>query len=741
MTVAPGSEVLTHVTPAAWLRALPLVPLAGAAVNGLAGAPLQARLGRRAVHAIAIAAMVFASLLALAGLERLSALAPPERYLLDDIAPLLHVGQLHTGLALALDPLSAVMALVITLVGTLIHIYATAYMHEEPSAWRFFACLNLFVAAMLLLVLGDSLVTLFFGWEGVGLASYLLIGFWYREPKNATAALKAFVVNRVGDAGLLAGVALLFWSLGGAWSTVDRAYYPDAAARVQLVERAGVRPVELALGPTVSLRELRDELAFATPDGRHPIAERLSERQVWGVPAAILIALLMFMGAAGKSAQIPLYVWLPDAMAGPTPVSALIHAATMVTAGVYLIARLSFVFALAPGALSVIALVGAVTALWAASIAVAQRDLKKVLAYSTVSQLGFMFVGVGVGAFSAGVFHLVTHACFKACLFLGAGSVIHGMHRLVHARAEKGGALDDAQDLRHMGGLGALMPRTRRAYFIACCAIAGFPFAAGFFSKDEILSRAFGVSTVVWAIAMLAALLTAFYMFRSYYLVFEGRPATEEQRLWVVESPRVMTAVLAALAVASLVVGPLLGFPSVISHAVPLLARWLEPVMALPAGEAHASTELALAIASIAVAVIGWAAARALYRDLERSRARRAALRALARLHALLGEGYRVDELYALLFVRPFGRVAAALAWCDAHVVDGAVHAVGALSRGAAWLGGAMDRYLVDGAVNGFAALVVGSGQRLRRLQTGRVNNYVLGVVLGVVVLVVITWL
>ncbi|HEX8954273.1 MAG TPA: NADH-quinone oxidoreductase subunit L, partial [Polyangia bacterium] len=521
---------------AGWLLLLPLVPLVGAAVNGLFGAALQRRFGKRAVTLVAVGVVVAALGLAIGAVGQLAALPAGRRVLVDRAFTMLAVGALRVDFTLVVDALSAVMILVITGVGALIHVYAVGYMADEPAYWRFVAYLNLFVAAMLLLVLGDGFLTLFIGWEGVGVCSYLLVGFWYAEPKNARAGMKAFVVNRVGDWGLLVGVALLFWALAGSWSTIDHRYYVDGA------------PV----APTLSFRALEAQLAVPA------FAASFVDKTIFGAPIPLVVALLLLLGACGKSAQAPLHVWLPDAMAGPTPVSALIHAATMVTAGVYLVARLRFLFVLSPAALAVIALVGVCTALGGAVLGMFQYDIKRVLAYSTISQLGFMFAALGVGAFGAALFHLVTHACFKACLFLGSGSVIHGMHRLTHARHT--GHLDeddlapesetdrhglvagddehqparldpriesdptDPQDMRNMGGLGALMPVTRWSYLVACWAIAGFPWAAGFWSKDEILAAAFARSHLLWLAGVATAGLTAFYMFRSYYLTFEARP-------------------------------------------------------------------------------------------------------------------------------------------------------------------------------------------------------------------------
>ncbi len=782
----PVTAAIPRLTTVGWLFLIPLLPLVGAAINGLCGATLQRRFGARVVHAIAIGVMLAAAALALVAVGQLAALPAAARYLHDRVFPMLAVGNLRVDFALALDPLSATLLLVITLVGTLIHVYSAGYMHDDPAQWRFFAYLNLFIFAMLLLVLGDSFVTLFFGWEGVGLCSYLLIGFWYRERKNASAGLKAFVVNRVGDWGFIAALLLLFWSLGGSWSAIDHRYYPEdpAGRTAQLAVAVTAEPDAAAasatshalvtVAPTVVFRELQAQLAVTDESGARPLALALQQKTLWSIPVVTLIALFLLLAATGKSAQLPLYVWLPDAMAGPTPVSALIHAATMVTAGVYLMSRLGFLIVLAPAVMTTIAIVGAATALFAAVIALFQYDIKKVLAYSTISQLGFMFVAVGVGAFWTAIFHLVTHAVFKACLFLGAGSVIHGMHRLTHARSHAHDSerelhdqahgdddhapkpLDprlaadatDPQDLRNMGGLGALMPTTRWTYFAACWAIAGLPLGAGFYSKDEILTSEFGRSGVLWAFGLATALCTAFYSFRAYYLAFAAHAPTDEQRAHIVESPRSMTVPLAILGALTFIVGPALALPLLLTHHEPWLAEWLMPVTQLtqawlPKPSTSTPAEAGLMLASLAAAFGGWLGARALYRDLGATSQPLVRLRArFAAVHALAYDCFRVDELYDRTVVRSFGRLAHAAAWLDVNVVDGLVAAIAAVARTAAALSGLIDRYLVDGAVDGVANLLLGSGRALRRMQTGRINNYVLGVAVGIVLLIVLTsWL
>ena len=828
---------------------IPLFPLIGAAINGIFGKLIQDRFGKKAIHTVAIGAMTLSLLVTLvAFLFRLVPQDGEHRALLDQVFPMIHVGHFRVEMAFWMDSLSGLMTLIITFIGTLIHVYSTGYMADEPAYWRFFAYLNLFVFSMLLLVLGENFIIMFFGWEGVGLCSFLLIGFWYKEKKNASAGMKAFVVNRVGDWGFITGLFLLFWGIGGGWSLHDGKYLrdamPSAGAAVgdeqvgrsfvmAEVEREGAAGKEghegaahgepadvrrtpahegsagsdfklVEIGPTVSFRDLQSQLALTDAQGHRPMidggtlsvqsidrdkntagtarsevtVDGLANKTVWGLPLLFLVCLCFFVGATGKSAQIPLYIWLPDAMAGPTPVSALIHAATMVTAGVYMIARLNFLFVLSPGAMTIVAMTGALTALVAASIGLFQYDIKKVLAYSTVSQLGFMFIGVGVGAYWAGVFHLLTHAFFKACLFLGSGSVIHGMHHLTHHREHAHGHGDhghpagsghkhydlrleanplDPQDMRNMGGLAGLMPTTRWTYLIACWAIAGFPWAAGFFSKDEILWKAFSNGStlvpgwVIWAMGLVAATMTAFYMFRSYYMTFYYKAPSEEHTEHVHESPRSITWVLIALAAACLIVGPALGLPALWSGGrfEPLLERWLEPVTALGAQtlvgarafhENH-GLEALFMLVSIGVATVGWFGARTIYRDGAVWAERLEAMKVkFAPIHSLVFDKYRVDELYNATVIRAFVLGAAAMAWFDRTIIDGTVNLVGKLSYQVARLDGAIDKYVVDGYVNFVAESVISMGSEIRKVQTGRINNYVLGATAGVVVIVLIAW-
>jgi NADH-quinone oxidoreductase subunit L len=593
--------------------------------------------------------------------------------------PWLVTGDLHLNAALQVDQLSIVMTLVVTGVGFLIHVFSVGYMQDDPGYPRYFAYLNLFVFFMLVLVLGASYPVLFVGWEGVGLCSYLLIGYWYSDKANADAGKKAFVMNRIGDFGFLVAMFLLFANLG--------------------------------------------VLDFVGVSGR---AAELGE----GSAVITAIGLFFFLGCAGKSAQIPLYTWLPDAMAGPTPVSALIHAATMVTAGVYLVARSSAIFALAPVASLTVALVGAITALFAATIGLKQWDIKKVLAYSTISQLGYMFIGVGVGAYAAGVFHLVTHAFFKALLFLGSGSVIFAMHRAYHHT----GSHADAQDMRNMGGLRKYMPWTFGLMWIATLAIAGIPPLSGFFSKDEILASVFArrshstlaeasllgipgsvLLTLIYVIGLAAALLTAIYMTRMMLYTFHGpNRSGDAERQQLREAPWVMTGPLVVLGVLS-AVGGYLNFPAFFGPVGQKLHHWLEPVTGASAlhithgEEAHLAvgTELALIGLAILIALGGMAYAYA--------RLKPAALVPKAQspeavgIERVLEHKYYVDEAYDRAIVKPVVGISRRVLWrgLDAGVIDGLlVNGSGFLMRGLGWVGA--------------------------RLQSGQVGTYAWVLVIGV---------
>jgi len=646
------------ITPALATRLLPfivLLPLFGAVVNGLFGA----RLSRRAVGLLGTAtiftsfALSILAVLGVYGLAHAGAEGTPR--LVFTAWSWIASPNLSVDVAFLLDPLSSVMLLIVTGVSAFIHLYSIGYMAHDRSPARYFAYLNLFVFAMLLLILGESLPLLFVGWEGVGLCSYLLIGFWFEDMDKAIAGKKAFLVNRIGDFGFIIGLFLLLYFTGG---------------------KLGFPFLE----------------AWARDGGLDPL------HGVW----ITVITLTLFVGATGKSAQIPLYVWLPDAMAGPTPVSALIHAATMVTAGVYMIARLNFLFVAAPVTMAVIAGIGALTALFAASIGLVQNDIKKVLAYSTVSQLGYMFLGVGVGAFGAGVFHLMTHAFFKACLFLGAGSVIH--------------AMSGEQDIRKMGGLASRLPITHATFLVSCLAIAGIPIFSGFFSKDEILFMAFGntglfapwLGKLYFALGLGGALMTAFYMFRLYFLTFKGESRVPET-VHPHESPFSMTIPLMVLAFLA-TVGGFLGLPGELS----VLHPWLAPVFEAAEKVVVVSTDHAvehgLMGVSVLVALLGILIARSFYvggnQDLP---ARLAA--DLKGLYALLVDKWRVDELYFAVVIRPFMALA------------GFLHRV-------------VDVIVIDLlGVNGAGAVVVGLGRTLRFLQTGQTQQYLAGILVGLVVL------
>jgi NADH-quinone oxidoreductase subunit L len=601
--------------------------------------------------------------------------------------------------AYQVDPLSSVMVLVVTFVGLLIHIYSTGYMAHDAGYARFMSYLNLFMFAMLTLVLGANYLVMFVGWEGVGLCSYLLIGFWFEKDSAADAGKKAFIVNRIGDAGFLLGVFLIFVTFG----TLDFHRVMEAAAEM---------PVETAWGGTLTV-----------------------------------IALSLFVGACGKSAQVPLYVWLPDAMEGPTPVSALIHAATMVTAGVYMVARSAAIFSRAPNAMFVVAAVGAFTAIFAASIGLVQNDIKRVLAYSTVSQLGYMFLACGVGAFAAGIFHLMTHAFFKALLFLGSGSVIHGM--------------SGEQDMRKMGGLKSKMPVTHLVMLVGCIAISGIPFLAGFFSKDEILWSAFkigGYGRIVWAVGFVAAAMTAFYMFRLYYMTFGGAfRGGHEVEHHVHESPVSMTAPLRVLAFGSVVAG-FLGVPAALSFGfIPnLWEGFLDPVFepahealhqVFTAAEPEHAMEYVLMIASVAIAATGWTLARRVYMQRPEIADRLAA--SFAGAHRVLTNKYYVDELYGAVFVRGLALGGGnSLYAMDRFVIDGGdgqMRAGGGVN-GIAWMARDIvaafssfwDRVVVDGLVNLAAFLLDNLSYVFRAVQNGRVQHYALAMIIGFFMLIVV---
>ena len=629
-----------------WL--IPLFPLLGAIINGAIGN----RIRRQDVALIGTGALLASFAVSVYTFYKLSQLVPGQRSVHQELYKWMVIGNLNISVKLVVDVLSSVMTLIITGIGTLIHIYSAGYMAHDRSPARFFAYLNLFVFSMLILVMGANLPMMFVGWEGVGLCSYLLIGFWYENTANADAGKKAFITNRIGDAGFILGAFLIYYS-----------------AR------------------TVDFGEIYNLLAV----------------QKVPVPAGVAtaVALLLFVGAMGKSAQIPLYVWLPDAMAGPTPVSALIHAATMVTAGVYMIARMYPIFLAAPDAMQFIAWIGALTALFAATIGLVQNDIKKVLAYSTVSQLGFMFLAMGVGAFTAGMLHLMTHAFFKALLFLGSGVVIHAME---HAHGA-----DDPQDMRTMGGLREKMPWTYRAFVIGTLAITGVPFFSGFFSKDDIVWKSFASGLghpALTVIASLAALCTAFYMFRLLFMTFHGTYRGKEGSFdhlhdpdWRMGLPLVVLAILATF-------GGLLGVPELIGHSlhVPhIMGQWLSSwfrYAEVPVRTNSHAVEIAIMTLSVALAAVGGTLAWRKYAKGTGFNAATPIPVALQPIHKILLNKYYVDEIWEAAVLRPL-RTA----------TDFVLFRL-------------IDRSLVDGTVTGTGRLVQVVGDSLRNVQTGAVTTY-----------------
>jgi NADH-quinone oxidoreductase subunit L len=576
-------------------------------------------------------------------------------------------GDLTINLAFLVDPLTCIMLLVVTGVGFLIHVYSVGYMHGEEGFTRFFVYLNLFMVSMLLLVMGNNYVVLFIGWEGVGLCSYLLIGYYYDKISAAKAATKAFVVNRIGDAGFLLAIFLVFVN----FRTLD---YTQVMANVS---------------------QLSPDMATA-------------------------IALCLLIGAVGKSAQLPLYTWLPDAMEGPTPVSALIHAATMVTAGVYMIVRNHAIYDLSPTAMTIVAIVGGTTALFAATIGLVQTDIKRVLAYSTVSQLGYMFLGCGIGAYTAAVFHLMTHAFFKALLFLSAGSVIH--------------ALSGEQDIRKMGALKSKIPWTHALFLIGTIAIAGIPPLAGFWSKDEIMGHAFvHHHYVLYGMAAIGAFLTSFYMFRLTYLTFYGTSRLDHHAAsHVHESPMVMIAPLVVLAALS-VVG---GFPG-----VPPENGWfhhfLHPVAGIAGAAEHETTSgliLGLMGSATVIALLGWGLAHYFYSG--QTTAADALAARMPGVYQTLLNKYYVDELYDAVFVEPTKRLGLLLDWFDRHIIDGIVRAVGQLADASSSFSTWIEKYVIYGFLN-----IIGYANHLlarswRRLQSGMVHHYAAIIVAGLFILV-----
>jgi len=678
------------------LLLIPLFPFLGFLINACIGK----RLSKSAAGLVAVAVMVASFAVAVTSVIQLAGLPEESRAIVNKAFTWITAGNFTADFTLRLDPLSALMILVITGIGSLIHIYSTSYMHEEPDSEyaRYFSYLNLFASFMLVLVLGSNFLVMFVGWEGVGLCSYLLIGFYYTKKSASDAGKKAFIVNRIGDFGFILGVLMLFVQFG-----------------------------------SVDFQEIAHQASMLSPE------------VVFGTVS--LATLLLFVGATGKSAQIPLYIWLPDAMEGPTPVSALIHAATMVTAGVYMIGRNAVLFSLAPDTLMVVAVIGAATAFFAGTIGLVQNDIKRVLAYSTVSQLGYMFLAMGVGAYTAGIFHLYTHAFFKALLFLGSGAVIH--------------ALSGEQDIRKMGGLKDKLPITYWTFLIGSLAIAGVPGLAGFFSKDEILFKTYsGGHTVLWIVGMLTSLMTATYMFRLVFLTFWGESRTPVAAAHghdahghghdahghgghdahghgdhLHDAPKPMAFALIALTVGSILAG-YIGLPHALGGSN-RIEKWLEPSLTAPHMEAstseavrttepaegaapaaaehgeegeHAeSTGVELGLMGLSSVVALGGIGLAWFFFVADPRRAESVAQSFSGLRTVLLNKYYVDEAYDAAIVQPIKITSEQVLW---KVVD---------ANG------------IDGAVNGAAESVGGLGQLLRRLQTGSVRAYAASLLLGAV--------
>lgn len=627
------------VTPA---TLLPLLPLIGFLINGLFGKMLP----KAITGWLATLAVVGSFICSVYIFNNLDA----SQHINIDLFNWIAFSNIQIGFGFLIDPLTVTMLLVVTGIGSLIHLYSIGYMHDDEGFTRFFTYLNLFIFFMLLLIMGSNYLVMFIGWEGVGLCSYLLIGFWFKNNDYNNAAKKAFVMNRIGDLGFLLGMFFMLFYFG----TLD---YNGVATQAQAL----------------------------TPDSTLLVA----------------ITMLLFVGAMGKSAQLPLYTWLPDAMAGPTPVSALIHAATMVTAGIYMVVRSNILFSLAPSTLTFILIIGVATSVFAAVIGLLQNDIKKVLAYSTVSQLGLMFAALGLGAFSSGMFHVVTHAFFKACLFLGSGSVIHALH--------------GEQDIRKMGGLKKYIPITYWTFLLASAAISGFPFLSGFFSKDEILAHAFEQNTTIWFILSASSLLTAFYMFRLVYLTFNGSfRGTEETKKHIHESPATITIPLIVLCILS-VIGGLLGLPEVFSH-THRFADYLSSVTSGSAAYLHAHEKVSHTMEVVLMSIAGAGAivmiVFAWFKYVKKGElpANDSELKGLPKVVA---NKFYVDEIYDAVFVRPITVLS------DLFLV-------------------LVDKLFIDLIVNATAWIVATTGKTMRLIQNGNTGFYVFAMVIGMMVLFVI---
>jgi NADH-quinone oxidoreductase subunit L len=627
-----------------------LLPFAGFLFNGLLGSKIK---NEKVIGIIGSSTIGISFLIAVGAFFQTLSLPAEQRQTIVNLFTWLSAGGLHINVAYQVDQLSLTMAMIVTGVGFIIHVYSIGYMHGDKGFWRFFSYLNLFIFAMMNLVLSDNFVLMFLGWEGVGLCSYLLIGFWYdrkfEKGTTSDAAKKAFIVNRIGDFGFLLGLFVIYLTFGSL--NFNDVFNKAAALNI----------------PTSTFN---------------------------------FIALFLFIGATGKSAQIPLYIWLPDAMAGPTPVSALIHAATMVTAGVYMVARCSIIYASAPTILSIVAVVGALTAFFAATIGLVQNDIKKVLAYSTVSQLGYMFLALGVGAFSAGIFHVMTHAFFKALLFLGAGSIIHAMH--------------DEQDIRNYGGLKKYMPITFLTFLAASLAISGIPPFAGFFSKDEIIWDSFkNGNFILWLIGAVTAMMTAFYIFRLVYLTFYGKERFGHDK-HPHESPKVMSIPLVILGILS-TIGGFIGIPALFAgEGGNQFENWLKPVFApaqlklISFNSYGSSLEVSFMLITLAGAVVAIWFARYLY--LKNLSLAHSFSQKFKGLYNLLLNKYFVDEVYDAAIVTPLIVSSEKFLWKIA------------------------DNKIIDGTVNGTANLINLISKGIRKIQTGVVQFYALVMVLGIVI-------
>ncbi len=696
---------------------VPILPLFGAIILGLAGKKFYNRFGEDATGILGCAMPISAAVLAFTSFVALLGLDPSDRVIQIELTEWISVADVQLNWTFRYDPLTALMLMIITGIGSLIHIYGMGYMHGDKSFWRFFSYLNLFVAAMLMLVLGDNLIIMFLGWEGVGLCSYLLIGFWFDEEANAIAGKKAFLTNRIGDLGFITGIFLLVLFSTQHYDIV-----------------------------TLSFSELKSRIG------------ELSQLTFWGFPLLEVVGLCFFVGAMGKSAQIPLYVWLPDAMAGPTPVSALIHAATMVTAGVYMMGRMYFLYTLAPHVLGFVAIIAAMTCFFSATIGMAQFDIKKVLAYSTVSQLGYMFLAMGVGAFSAGVFHLLTHAAFKAALFMGSGSVIVALHH--------------KQDMREMGGLLRKMPITGFSFIAATFAIMGFPGTSGFFSKDEILWKAFiQGSPALWAVGFTAAGITSFYMWRAVFMTFFGETRADKHT-WdhCEEQPKRTVIPIAILAVLALTIG-FLNVPHFLGgHSN--FTNFLDPVVhdihgtpaenfhkiQLQTAESH-QTHTATEESSVVVeheeqvdhtalewglmgASIGWTfftAFLAYFFYLKKPELRIKIMESLSaqKVFNVLYNKYFIDELYEAIIIGPIRRLFEFLGAFDLHIVDGLVNLAAFIGRSLGDFIGVFDNEVVDGAVNGAGWTAQSGGKCVSILQSGRIQTIVGSSLIIFIILVV----